>query len=188
LNDLRAVQVFKPNHKQEKKGIKMKKLFIVTVMASLMIFIAGFASAASKTPPPVCTVTECSESGSLYFVAVDGATVTKVEDVTLTLTRVKSGVFWTGKLVFPSDSALFPSTTMNISAIKAPDQADDPHLFRDIAGVDSTTGEVKLQAEGRTNAIGTNASGKSEYGFGFHGTIHSDTFTGSFHGPLFPTQ
>jgi len=167
----------------------MKKLFIGTAIAFLMIFTAGFASAAPPYPTPVCTATECNESGILYFVAVDGTTITTtVDDVTLTLTQVPESAFWTGTLVFPSDSTLFPSTTMYISTIKAPDQADDPHLFSDIAGTDATTGEVILQAEGRTNANRTNWSVKNQLGFGIHGTIHSSTFNGSFHGLLFPTQ
>jgi hypothetical protein len=168
----------------------MKKLFTGTAIAFLMIFTSCSASAFPNPPtppPPVCTATECNESGSLYFVAVDG-TVTTVQGVKLTLAQVPGSVFWTGTLVFPSSSTLFPSTTMNISAIKAPDLADDPNFFGDIAGTDATTGEVILQAEGRTNAIGMNSSRKNGLAFGFHGTIHSSTFNGSFHGPLFPTQ
>ena len=159
----------------------MKKLITSSAIAFLMVFTAGLASAAGRTP--ACTATECSESGTLVFAAVDGSSVTRVPGITLTLNSVPGTVFWTGTLVFPSSSAIFPSTTMNISAIRAPDQDDDSHLFRDIAGTDATTSEVILQAEGRDNA---KVWGSKQLGFGIHGTIHSSTFDGSFHGPLFP--
>jgi hypothetical protein len=177
---------------EHKRRFKVKKLFIGTAIAFLMIFTAGFASAA---PTPVYTATECSESGTLYFVALDGTTITEVEEVQLTLNQVppsagQPGNFWTGTLTIPATAGLPAgiTTTYYVSAIKAPDMSDDPHLFRDIAGTDSTT-TILLEAEGRTNNFAKNPSvGRNHYGFFIHGKIYdSGTFVGTFHGPLFQT-
>jgi hypothetical protein len=169
----------------------MKKLSIVSGVLLLVLCTAGFASAAP--PTPVCTATACNETGTLYFVAADGSTITAVEGVQLVLKQVTPATdqpanFWTGTLTIPTTTGLpaAVTTTYNLSAIKSPDMSDDPHLFRDIAGIDST-GDVILTAEGRNNTTVRN-SGKNQYGFGFHGKIYDGaTFVGSFHGPLSPT-
>jgi hypothetical protein len=191
-NDLRTIQVFKPNHKQEKKGIKMKKLFIGSGIVFFMILTAGLASPA---PPPICSATApCS--GNLYLDAVDGTSITTVEGVELTLTETppqtgQPSNFWTGTLVFPGSSPLYPevtgTTTVNISVIKSYEMNDDPHCFHNIAGTDGT---YILVAEGRNNGFAVNPSSKSskgQWGFGIRGQLYNvNGFTGSFHGVLFP--
>ncbi len=162
----------------------MSKLVIFSVVAFLLVFTAGFAAA--KTTP-VCTSTECNETGTLHFVSVASTTVNEVQNVQLTLNLVTGTHFWTGTLVIPTNSVGVPAGTINISAIKAAFESDDPHLFYDIAGTDATSSQLILQAAGENNAHGT-SSGEPEFGFGIHGTIHSSTFDGSFHGPLFPVS
>ncbi len=109
----------------------------------------------------------------------------RFKNVTLTLKQVAGTHFWTGQLVIPANTAGVPEGTINVSAIKAAYESDDPHLFYDIAGTDTTSGDVILQAAGENNA---HAAGSSGLGFGIHGTIHSSSFVGSFHGPLTPVS
>jgi hypothetical protein len=169
----------------------VKKLFIGSAIVLLTIFTAGFAGAA---PAPVCTATECNELGTLYFVAADGASITTVQDVALVIKPVTPATgqpsnFWTGTLTIPATQGLPATVTTkyNISAVKAPFLSDDPHLFRNIAGVDAT-GEVILTAEGCNNDFRINpAVKKVQFGFGISGKVYDGAnFVGSFHGSLFP--
>jgi len=159
----------------------MKKLIIGGWIVLLVILTAGFASAKS-----VCTATACNASGELEFVAADGSTVYTV-DAALVLNKIPSSAFWTGTLEITNPPAGFPAglaVTYDISAIKAAFESDDPHLFYDIAGVDSS-GAITIAAEGENNA----RAPKGKVGFGIHGKIYdSTTFVGSFHGPLLPPK
>ncbi len=190
----------------------MKKLSILTVVASVIIFSASLAVAGTQNIP-VCTQASksspmvCGGQGTINMLANGASSLIQVQDVVLTLTNVsptpgmgEPANFWTGTLRFPSNppsgtSSIFAGLTVNLSSLKDPWFSEDPHYFHDIAGANASTNPVAantltLIADGWSNGHAANPNGQSTKPvpcFFLRGKIFDgSTFIGTFKGLFFP--
>jgi hypothetical protein len=153
----------------------------------VIIFLTIFTAALAWAPPVKASSITIQGTGTLYFVSgtVAAPAILAAPGATILLTQVLDGAppytLYTGTLTYtlPPSTVL---TTVEISAIRGPDEREFFHIVGTITAADTTSSATQVVAEGNLGAFGD--IGTLQKGLGIRGYILDGTAT-SFQGAFF---